>query len=44
MVIDKKFKGLVKEDYRYVFNGNIHRPRTSIQKSYKSYKNYKSYN
>ena len=23
MVIDKKFKGLVKEDYRYVFNGNI---------------------
>jgi hypothetical protein len=23
MVIDKKFKGLVKEDYRYVFNGDI---------------------
>ena len=23
MVIDKKFKGLVKEDFRYVFNGDI---------------------
>ena len=23
MVIDKKFKGLVKEDFRYVFYGNI---------------------
>ena len=23
MKIDKKFKGLVKEDYRYVFNGDI---------------------
>lgn len=21
MIIDKKFKGLVKEDYRYVFDG-----------------------